>query len=236
VARFFGFENHGVLDDPRVQVVYDDARHFVLTTREKFDIITSDPIHPWIKGSAALYSSEYFRMCRDRLNPGGLITQWVPLYESTPETVKSELATFFSVFPNGSIWATTSTAWAMTSSCWGRTGRFSSTWTSSKRGLARPDHQAAAQSLTDVGFTSSFGLFSTYAGRGPDFRDWLKDAAINRDRNMRLQYLAGLGLNTAQSVRIYDEILRRRTYPEGTITGREDKLALLRQMIGLKAK
>ena len=53
---------------------------------------------------------------------------------------------------------------------------------------------------------------------------------------MRLQYLAGLGLNTAQSVRIYDEILRRRTFPEGAITGRDDKIALLRQLIGLKAK
>ena len=236
VARFFGVENHGVLDDPRVRVVYDDARHFVLTTREKFDIITSDPIHPWIKGSAALYSSEYFRMCRDRLNPGGLITQWVPLYESTPETVKSELATFFSVFPDGTIWGNDIDGMGYDVVLLGQDGPLRVDLDALEARLARPDHQSAARSLTDVGFTSSFGLFSTYAGRGPDFRDWLKDAAINRDRNMRLQYLAGLGLNTAQSVRIYDEILRRRTFPEGAITGRDDKIALLRQLIGLKAK
>jgi spermidine synthase len=236
VARFFGVENHGVLDDPRVQVVFDDARHFILTAREKFDIITSDPIHPWIKGSAALYSHEYFQMGRARLKPGGLITQWVPLYESTPETVKSELATFFSVFPDGSIWGNDIDGMGYDIVLLGQEGPLAVDLDALEARLARPDYQVAAQSLRDVGFTSAFGLFSTYAGRGPDFRDWLKDAAVNRDRNMRLQYLAGLGLNTAQSVRIYDEILRRRTFPEGAITGRDDKLALLRELIGLKAK
>ena len=64
VARYFGSENHGVVDDPRVEVVYDNARHYMLTTREKFDIITSDPIHPWVKGAATLYTREYFEHCR----------------------------------------------------------------------------------------------------------------------------------------------------------------------------
>ena len=48
-GKYFGEENHHVIDDPRVEIVYDDARHFVATTNEKFDIITSDPIHPWVK-------------------------------------------------------------------------------------------------------------------------------------------------------------------------------------------
>ena len=92
-----------MLEDPRVQVVYDDARHYLLTTHDKFDIITSDPIHPWVKGSATLYTREYFDLCRRHLNPGGLITQWVPLYESAADVVKSEIATFFDVFSAGVI-------------------------------------------------------------------------------------------------------------------------------------
>src|SRR5262249_40664642 len=103
-TKYFGKENFNVMNDPRTQIVYDDARHFVLTTNEKFDIITSDPIHPWVKGSATLYSKEYFELVKQHLNPGGVVTQWVPLYESDPETVKSEIATFFDVFPNGTIW------------------------------------------------------------------------------------------------------------------------------------
>ena len=103
VSTFFLQQNYDVMKDPRVQVIYDDARHYLLTTREKFDIITSDPIHPWVKGSATLYTRDYFELVKKRLNPGGVITQWVPFYESTPDVVKSQLATFFSVFPNGVI-------------------------------------------------------------------------------------------------------------------------------------
>ncbi len=104
-TQYFAEENYNVMHDPRTQIYYDDARHFVLTTPEKFDIITSDPIHPWVKGSATLYSKEYFELVKQHLNPGGVVTQWVPLYESDEETVKSEIATFFDVFPGGSVWA-----------------------------------------------------------------------------------------------------------------------------------
>jgi spermidine synthase len=52
------------------RIVYDDARHFILTTKEKFDIITSDPIHPWVKGAASLYTKQYFEQVRAHLNPG----------------------------------------------------------------------------------------------------------------------------------------------------------------------
>ena len=82
VGPYFSTANYNVLHDPRVTVVYDDARHYMLTTKEKFDIITSDPIHPWVKGSARLYTQEYFELVRQHLNPDGVITQWVPLYET----------------------------------------------------------------------------------------------------------------------------------------------------------
>ena len=93
-----------MVKDPRVEIVYDDARRFVLTSKEQFDIITSDPIHPWVKGAATLYTREYFELVKRHLKPGGVVTQWVPLYESTIETVKSEMATFFAIFPDGIVW------------------------------------------------------------------------------------------------------------------------------------
>ena len=91
-------------DLTKVEVRIDDARHYMLTSREKFDAVTSDPLDPWVKGAATLYTREYFELCKKRLNPGGVITQWVPLYESNAEAVKSEVATFFEVFPEGSVW------------------------------------------------------------------------------------------------------------------------------------
>ena len=63
-------------------MIYDDGRHFLRTTHEKFDIITSDPIDPWVKGCAALSTVEYYRMCLDHLNPGGNVCLWMPLYRA----------------------------------------------------------------------------------------------------------------------------------------------------------
>ena len=123
-TSYFGNENYQVLHDPRTEMVYDDARHYVLTTPEKFDIITSDPIHPWVKGSATLYTKEYFEMVKAHLNPGGLVTQWVPLYETDLETVKSVMATFLMSSPREPS-GPTKTCWraATTFSCWGRRTR-----------------------------------------------------------------------------------------------------------------
>ena len=105
ITPYFYKENAGIMDYPGLTLVNDDARHFVLTTDQKFDIITSDPIHPWVKGAASLYTREYFQMVKDHLNPHGLVTQWLPLYETDETTVKSEVATFLQVFPGGTFWA-----------------------------------------------------------------------------------------------------------------------------------
>ena len=105
VAPMFDKENYGVVKDSRTQVVLDDGRHFIRTTKEKFDIITSDPIDPWVKGCAALNTVEYYEMCKQHLKPGGVMSLWIPLYESNSETAKSAIATFFKVFPNGILWS-----------------------------------------------------------------------------------------------------------------------------------
>jgi spermidine synthase len=78
-----------------------------------------------------------------------------------------------------------------------------------------------AQSLREIGFNSAVELFSTYAGSASDLAPWLKDAPINRDRNLRLQYLAGLGLNLYQSGPIYAEMLAYRTVPQNLFVGAE---------------
>jgi spermidine synthase len=234
VARFFGEQNYNVLDDPRVEIVYDDARHFILTTPEKFDIITSDPIHPWIKGSAVLYSQEYFEMCRNHLNPGGVITQWVPFYESTPPTVKSEIATFFKVFPEGTIWSNDISGAGYDVVLLAVEGPMAIDIDGLQRRLDRSDHAAVSRSIQEVGFMTAVNLLATYAGRGPDLAAWLDGAAINRDRNLRLQYLAGMGLNAWRGGEIFDDLLKSLKFPADLITGSEDRLAELKKALKLK--
>lgn len=219
VSTFFAEENHNVTQDPRVEIIYDDARHYILTTREKFDIITSDPIHPWVKGSATLYTKEYFALCKEHLNPGGWITQWVPLYETTENVVKSEVATFFEDFPNGTIWANNKNGQGYDIVLLGSPEPMTIDVDELHRRLERPDYAAVAKSLDHVGFGGTVALFKTYAGRASDLQPWLHGAEINRDRNLRLQYLAGMGLNVDQSKFIFDELLKYRKYPDDFFVG-----------------
>ena len=152
VATHFREENHDVIRDPRVQIIYDDARHYIATTQEKFDIITSDPIHPWVKGSAVLYSQEYFELCKRRLNPGGLVTQWVPLYEANRAVVQSEIATFFSVFPHGTIWANDDDGFGYDTVMLGQTEPLRIDVEALHERFARADHRKIQAALTDLGF------------------------------------------------------------------------------------
>ena len=228
VAGYFAAENYNVLKDPRVTVVYDDARRFILTSDEKFDIITSDPIHPWVKGAATLYTREYFELVKRHLKPGGVVTQWVPLYESTTDVVKSEMATFFSVFPQGIVWVNDRDDGADVILLGQRDPAPIDVDAIAERFNANP---RAATSLRNVGFESAIDLISSYAGRGTNLAAWLKDAAVNTDRDLRLQYLAGLGLNVRDQSRIYSELTQARRIPDGLFVGSAANLAELRNAI-----
>jgi spermidine synthase len=231
IAQYFGQENYHVVRDPRVEVVYDDARHYILTTQEKFDIITSDPIHPWVKGAATLYTREYFELCKQHLNPGGFITQWVPLYESDLRVVQSEMATFFEAFPEGTIWSNDEKGKGYDTVLLGQVGAMKINADELQERLDRADYLSVALSLDEVGFKSVVDLLSTYAGRGADLGSWLRRAEINRDRNLRLQYLAGLGLNADQSENIYNEIVAHRTFPEDLLVASGPRIQALRKAL-----
>jgi spermidine synthase len=222
-TKYFANENYNVMHDPRVQIVYDDARHFILTTREKFDIITSDPIHPWVKGSATLYSKEYFDLVKQHLNPGGIVTQWVPLYESDLPVVKSEFATFFDAFPNGTVWGNENGGGYDTVAL-GQIEPARIDLDALDARLARPDHARVVQSLQMVGFGSLNALLGTYAGQRSELDPWMQGAEINRDGNLRLQYLAGMALNTSMEGTIYSQMLQYRRFPRNLFVGSEDRV------------
>jgi spermidine synthase len=225
---YFGAENYHVLTDPRTEIHYDDARHFVLTTPQKFDIITSDPIHPWVKGAATLYSKQYFETVKQHLNPGGVITQWVPLYESDPETVKSEIATFFEVFPNGTIWANNNNGAGYDVVLLGQAEPIKIDVDAMQRRLERPDYAKVRESLSVVGFPRANDLMATYLGRASDLKPWLAGAQINEDLNLRLQYLAGLGVNSYSADYIAQEIGKHKEFPQEIFSGSEQSLDELR--------
>jgi spermidine synthase len=219
VTTYFGEHNFNLAKNPKVHVTIDDGRHYVLTSKVKFDALTSDPLDPWVKGAAMLYTREFFESVKAHLNPGGVVTLFVQLYESNREAVKSEVATFFEAFPNGVIWGNTNQGVGYDMVLMGQVEPSKIDVGAIEARLKRPEYAGVAKSLREVGFNSAVDLFSTYGGRASDLQPWLKDALINRDRNLRLQYLAGLSLNQYVSGPIYAEILAYRKPPTGLFVG-----------------
>ena len=230
-AKYFQKENYNVKNDPRTTIHYDDARHFILTSKDKFDIITSDPIHPWVKGSSSLYSKQYFELVKQHLRPGGIVTQWVPLYESDLATVKSELATFFDVFPNGTVWGNTINGEGYDVVLLGQVEPLNLNVDALEDRWSRPDYVRVAQSMGAVNFHNATDVLATYAGRASDMKRWLAGADINDDMTMRLQYLAGMGLNVDDPAAIYAEMLKYRRFPQELFTGSEQRLRTLEGLL-----
>ncbi|HEY7288850.1 MAG TPA: fused MFS/spermidine synthase [Vicinamibacterales bacterium] len=222
VSTYFAEHNFDVVRNPKVRVHIDDARNFLQTTDQKFDAVTSDPLDPWVKGAAMLYTKEFFEEVKRHLNPGGAVTLFVQLYESNTAAVKSEIATFLDVFPNGIVWGNTNEGRGYDLVLLGTVDPIKIDVDAVQAKLQRPEYARMAQSFREIGMNTAVDLFSTYAGRKPDLEPWLRDATINRDRNLRLQYLAGLGLNLYQADTIYAEMLRQLSkMPEDLFTGSE---------------
>ena len=232
--EFFREQNYSVLTDERTHVVYDDARHYILTTPEKFDVITTDPIHPWVKGTSGLYSKEYFELVRGHLNPGGVAAQWLPLYESDEDTVKTQLATFFEVFPQGTVWSNYLNGDGYDLVLMAHLDAAPINVDDVQKKLDSKEYAGVLASLADVQFASATDLFGTYAGRASDLAAMLLGTPINRDLNMRLQYIAGWGVNSVAAEPIYREILSHRSFPEGLLEGTGERMGALRDVLNRK--
>ncbi len=233
VSTWFVKENNNVARDPRTQIYFDDARSFVLTSDEKFDIITSDPINPWVKGAASLYTREYFESVKAHLNPGGVVTQWVPLYESTIEAVRSELATFFQVFPEGTIWANNLNGAGYDIVLLAQVGATRIDIVAMEQRFQDAGYRRVASSLMESGFESPIDLFGTYSGSGRDLQEWLAGAEINTDRNLRLQYLAGMGVNVYGAADIFDAMAKFKRFPDELFVASDAWKQMLSQAIGV---
>ncbi|MCB9741233.1 MAG: fused MFS/spermidine synthase [Alphaproteobacteria bacterium] len=106
-SHFFDDHNHRPLDDPRVQLFANDGRnHLLLEAPGTYDLIVSEPSNPWISGVSNLFTQDFFRMGKERLKPGGVWSQWVQLYGMDAEDLRSLMATFASVYPHVSVFAT----------------------------------------------------------------------------------------------------------------------------------
>lgn len=98
-APQFAADNFNVAENPSVRFTIDDGRNFLLTTPNRYDVITFEPMPLALAGVSTFYTREYYELCLDRLAPGGLVSQWVPLHSLNTDVVRSLVYTFTEAFP-----------------------------------------------------------------------------------------------------------------------------------------
>jgi len=100
----FHHVNDTVLARPNVTAVVDDARSALQLGRERYDVIVSEPSNPWVAGVATLYTPEFFRIVRQRLEGDGVFSQWIQLYQLPLPIVAGIVRNVREVFPNVEVW------------------------------------------------------------------------------------------------------------------------------------
>jgi spermidine synthase len=142
--------------------------------------------------------------------------------------VKSELATFLEVFPHSTVWSNDQFGEGYDTVVLGTVEPTQIDVDELMLRLEDEDHALVGQSLYEVGFNNVFDVLATYAGDANSMQEWLADAEINRDRNLRLQYLAGLGASQSLERKIHRDMIKQRKYPEQLFrTTQESRAALL---------
>ena len=186
-ARFFDKENHRAVVDPRTRMIIGDGRTHLLMTRQNYDVIVSEPSNPWMAGIASLFTREFFQAARDRLAPGGILCQWAHTYDISTSDLKSIVATFISVFPDGSLWLVGDGDVLLIGSNTPIAGgavrepplrRIYDAW----------DRPGVRDNLATVGALEPFHLFSMFVADGPALAQWSAGAGIQTDRRMALEF------------------------------------------------
>jgi len=106
MAKVCEVANQHVLDNPKCRILLGDAREMLITTRQRYDLIFSEPSNPYRAGIASLFTTEFYQTAQQRLNPGGLFLQWVQGYEVEGDAIRMVLATLGGVFPHVEVWTT----------------------------------------------------------------------------------------------------------------------------------
>jgi spermidine synthase len=180
-------ELHGDLfDDPRVRILYEDGRNYLLATDRRYDVILSDSVHPRYAGNSALYTEDYFRLARSRLRPGGLVSLWLPLYGLSEESFRMLIASVREVFPHTSAWYVNSNVNEFTIVV-GRTEGPAFDVDRMEEALAVP---SIRDELLPIGAATPLALLDYLVAQGADLDPLVGEAPTSRDDCPMVEYLS----------------------------------------------
>jgi spermidine synthase len=202
-SRFFEHENHFILDNPAVDIRIDDGRNYLRLTEERFDVISSAPNFPSLTGSGALYSREYFDLCRRRLAPGGTMCQFAPIWRLYPDDVKVIVASFLEVFPHVRVFST-----GLSLVMLGREEPFPPVDIGEV--ARRVERDAVRESLLGIGVRGPVELLSFYRFDEDEAREYAAGAPLNTDDRPRIEFSAPRALFASTVGRNLEEIREHR--------------------------
>jgi len=199
-AEKFSKHNHGITRG-RATITLADGRNHLLLADDRYDLIAADPIHPWVAGSGNLYTVEYFKLAASRLTAGGVMGQWVPLYQLTARDVRSVLATFHEVFGHVRVFYTGYDLVVV--------GSQSALFFDPLEWKQRVRRQPAAKDLASIGIDDLEDLLACFLFTETGLDRFLKmgDFKVNRDANQTLEYSAPMSLWKPYDTNLIMELL-----------------------------
>jgi spermidine synthase len=205
--------NGDVARNPLVDIRIDDGRSFLKMTSKRYDMITADPIHPKISRVGYLYTRDYYELIRSHLREGGVVCQWMPLYQISPTRLRSAIKTFASVFPNATLWHVKKHALFVA-----KKGAVSIDYALLQRKFAQP---ALREDLASIGIDGPEALLSLLLMGPAEIRDFVNQGAgvpENTDDHPYLEYFVpgDLFYDDLDNVR---EIVKHLADPARFVTG-----------------
>ncbi|MBI3820364.1 MAG: fused MFS/spermidine synthase [Planctomycetes bacterium] len=206
-AREFELTNRGVASGKlrNVNITIADGRSHLLTTREKYDVVTCDPIHPWVAGAGNLYSRECFERERACLADGGIAALWLPLYKLREDDIRVVAKTFTSVFDPCAVYITGYDAILL-----GANGRFPRV----DSAQLRARFANINDSMRAVEVRSAEELLSGFAMETDALRAYAGDAPENTDLRPILEFRAPLLYLTNYATGFLSEVRGRAVEPD----------------------
>jgi spermidine synthase len=204
-AELFDADNQAILRSPQAEIVVNDARHYLYATDREFDVIVSDLFVPWHSQTGYLYTVEHYRAARQRLRPGGLFCQWLPLYQLSEAEFTIIADSFATVFPSTTLWRGEVESRSPLMALVGSNGPLEL----DERALQRRLTAITNKHYVDPVLWSASALAALYEG------DWqvVSPGYLNTDEHPRVEFLAPVSHRSRQALtkdelaRFEDEVL-----------------------------
>ncbi|MBN1823758.1 MAG: fused MFS/spermidine synthase [Endomicrobiales bacterium] len=199
---FFSKYNNYVLENPKLKLIFTDARQYLSAPGQQYDIITSEPSNPWIAGNAALFTAEAFELAKKRLKPYGVFCQWFHSYSMGRDDFKMVLKTFASVFPHVILFHTSDTDYFLCGS--------NESWVIDYQKLCEKfaDNPEMQKNLNYLGLNHPFTLLATtFLLTDSEFREFSDDSEVHRDDRPVLEFSAPMYLHMSEHALVTNEIM-----------------------------